>query len=62
MNYFEEEITVTAIDKDYFKQCVGRVPKDLSEFQKFVNLIEKGNHSSIDWDFINNHAAQEIKS
>ncbi len=56
----EENLNIVVSDGD-FEACLGRKPKDESEFEDFVHLCRKGLESQIDWDIIYQCAKDEME-
>ena len=57
----ELPIIATTVNKDYFKNIVGRKPHSESELADFAYSIEKGVKWSIDWGTVNDNARNSVE-
>lgn len=48
-------------DVQEFEHYVGRKPKNEKEMEDWVHYLEKGMHAQLDWDMINECAAENFK-
>ena len=59
----ESEIkTNYGTDEDEFARYVGRKPKDQAELDEYARLCKKGMEAQLDWNMINECAAEHFGS